>query len=153
MANTYTQLHLQFVFAVSGRQNLVPKKHREHLHKYITGIVRERDHKMLAIFCMPDHAHVFVGMQPNMSVSDLVGQIKSVSSRFINEQRWLDSKFKCQEGYGGFSYSHSHIDRVCKYILNQEEHHRKRTFRQEYLSFLKRFEIEYRPEFLFDWIE
>jgi len=142
MAGTYTQLHVQFVFAVSGRQNLIPKKHRERIHRYITGIVRERDHKMLSVFCMPDHCHVFVGMKPRMSVSDLVGQIKAVSSRFINEQQWFKGKFRWQEGYGAFSYSRSQVNKVCQYILNQEEHHRKKTFREEYISFLKKFEIE-----------
>lgn len=153
MPNTYTQLHIQIVFAVKGRQNLLPKKHKEELHKYITGITQKRNHKMLAINSLPDHIHIFVGLNPANSISDLVRDIKTNSSAYITEQKFVPQKFNWQEGYGAFSYSHSHIDAVVKYILNQEKHHRKKTFREEYLDFLHKFGIDYDEKFLFDWIE
>ena len=137
MPNTYSQVYIQIVFAVSGRQNLIPKKHREELHKYITGIVQKRENKMLAVFCMLDHVHLLTGLKPSMSISNLARDIKAGSSNFINEKEWIKGKFNWQEGFGAFSYSHSQIDTVIKYILNQEEHHRKKTFREEYLSCLK----------------
>ena len=102
---------------------------------------------------MPDHIHIFVGLNPVNSISDLVRDIKTNSSSFITQQKFVSQKFNWQKGYGAFSYSHSHIDAVVKYILNQEEHHRKQTFREEYLDFLRKFEIEYNEKFLFDWIE
>jgi len=139
MANTYSQIYIQIVFAVQGRQNLIPIQHREELHKYITGIVRNRDQKMLSIFCMPDHTHLLVGLRPSMAISDLVRDVKADSSGFINDKKWLRGKFNWQEGFGAFSYSRSQIDRVIKYILNQEKHHKKRTFREEYIDFLKLF--------------
>jgi putative transposase len=153
MANTFTQLYIQFVFAVQGRANLIPKQHKEELHKYISGIVKERKHKMLAINCMPDHTHIFIGMKPIQSISDLMRDIKTNSSIFISDKKFVRGKFHWQEGYGAFSYSHSHIDSVVKYVLNQEEHHRKKTFKEEYLEFLKKFEIEYDDRYLFEWIE
>lgn len=153
MANTFTQLYIQFVFAVQGRTNLIPKSHKEELHRYITGIVQDRNHKMLSINCMPDHTHIFIGMKPTQSISDLMRDIKTNSSTFITNKKFVKGKFNWQEGYGAFSYSHSHIDMVAKYVRNQEEHHRTKTFREEYLSFLKKFEIEYDVKYLFEWIE
>ena len=153
MPNTYTQLFVQIVFAVNGRQNLVQEQHREELHKYITGIVQKRTHKMLAIFCMPDHLHLLTGLQPSMSVSDLTRDIKAGSSGFINEQRWIRGRFNWQEGFGAFSYSRSQIDTIIKYILNQEEHHRKKKFREEYIELLEEFGVEYNEKYLFEWIE
>jgi REP element-mobilizing transposase RayT len=153
MANTFTQLYIQVVFAVQGRQNLISKQHKEELHKYITGIVQKRNHKMLAVNCMPDHTHIFIGIKPVQSISDLVRDIKTNSSTFITDKKIVKSKFNWQEGYGAFSYSHSHIDSVVKYVLNQEEHHRKKTFKEEYLEFLQKFDIEYDPKYLFEWIE
>jgi REP element-mobilizing transposase RayT len=153
MSNTYSQLYAQIVFAVQGRQNLISPNHREELHKYITGIVEKRKQKMLAVFCMPDHAHILVGMKPSISISDLTRDIKAGSSNFINEKRWIKGHFNWQNGFGAFSYSRDQIDRVIKYILNQEEHHAKKTFKQEYIETLKSFEIEYQENFLFDWIE
>lgn len=102
---------------------------------------------------MPDHVHILIGMKPNISISDLVRDIKAASSKFINESKWINGKFNWQEGYGAFSYSKSHLDNVIKYILNQEEHHKKQTFKEEYHSFLEKFEIEYDEKYLFDWIE
>jgi putative transposase len=153
MPNTYSQIYIQIVFAVSGRHNLIPKTHREELHKYITGIVQNREQKLLSIFCMPDHVHLLVGMNPNITISDLTRDIKAGSSKFINDNRWLKGKFNWQEGFGAFSYSRSQIVDVINYILNQEEHHKKKTFRQEYIEFLKKFEIAYDEKYLFEWIE
>ena len=129
MANTYTQIYIHIVFAVQGRYNLIPKTIREELHKYITGIVQNRNQKMLAILCMPDHTHILVGMKPDISVSDLTRDIKAISSKFINDNRLLKGKFNWQVGFGAFSYSKSQIDSVVKYILNQEQHHKRKTFR------------------------
>jgi REP element-mobilizing transposase RayT len=153
MPNTYSQIYIQIIFAVQGRQNLVESKNREELQKYITGIVQERKHKMLAVYCMPDHTHCLVGLNPSSSVSDLTRDIKAISSKFINDKKWIKGKFHWQEGFGAFSYSKSQIDSVIKYISKQEEHHRKKTFREEYLEFLKIFEIEFDEKYLFEWIE
>jgi len=153
MANTYSQIYIQIVFAVQGRQNLITKNHQEELHKYITGIVQKREQKMLTVYCNPDHTHLLVGLKPNITISDLVRDIKAGSSNFINENRWVKGKFNWQEGYGAFSYSRSQIDQVAKYILNQEEHHKRKTFKDEYLELLDKFEIEYDERYLFDWME
>ncbi|MEO8087931.1 MAG: IS200/IS605 family transposase [Bacteroidota bacterium] len=155
MANTYTQLYIQIVFAVSRRECLIPKQHRDELHKYITGIVQKvhRDQKMLSVFCMPDHAHLLIGLRPSISISDLVRDIKAGSSQFINDNNWVKKKFKWQEGFGAFSYSGNSIDSVIKYILNQERHHEKKKFREEYLEILKEFEVEYDEKYLFKWID
>jgi REP element-mobilizing transposase RayT len=146
MANTYTQLYVQFVFAVKGRQNLIPAERKNELHKYITGIVQKRTHKMLAINCMPDHIHIFVGLKPSQSISDLVRDVKSNSSIYITDKKFVRGKFNWQDGFGAFSYSHSHIDAVIKY-------HRKKSFKDEYLDFLKKFNVEYDDKYLFDSIE
>lgn len=151
MPNTYTQIYIQIVFAVKGRENLISKNNREELHKYITGIVQNRGQKMLSIFCMPDHTHLLIGIKPSIAISDLVRDIKSGSTNFINEQKWTKTKFQWQEGFGAFSYSKSQIDMVIKYILNQVEHHNKITFKQEYIDFLEKFEIGYNEKYLFEW--
>lgn len=153
MANTYTQIYIQIVFAVKGRQNLIAKQHKEELHKYITGIIQNRNTKLLAIHCMPDHVHVLVGLKPTTILSDLVRDIKAGSSKFINEQNWIQGKFNWQEGFGAFSYAHSQLTNVITYINNQEEHHRKKIFREEYLEFLQKFDIEYKDEYLFEFID
>src|SRR6187401_1430512 len=121
MANTYSQIYLHFVFAVKHRQCLIEKKHKEELHKYITGLVQNRKAKMLAVHCMPDHLHLFVGYKPSVFIPDFVKEIKVESNEFINNKNWVRGGFGWQDGYGVFSYSHSHIDRVVKYVLNQEE--------------------------------
>ena len=153
MANTYTQIYIQIVFAVKGRQNLIAKENREELHKFITGIVTNRGQKLFAVFAMPDHVHILVSIGPTILISDLVRDIKAGSSKFINDNNWINGKFNWQEGYGAFSYSKSSVDSVVKYILNQEEHHKKKTFKEEYLGLLEKFEIEYDQKYLFDWIE
>ena len=153
MSNTYTQLYIHFVFAVKGRQSLISEIHREELQKYITGVVQNREHKMLAIFCMPDHTHLFVGMKPIMSISDLMREVKAVSSKFINDKNWIKGKFSWQEGYGAFSHSHSQLGSVINYIRNQKEHHMERSFKEEYFEVLKVFSVEYKDQYLFEWIE
>lgn len=153
MANTYTQIYIQIVFAVKGRQNLITKENREELHKLITGIVTNRGQKLFAVFAMPDHVHILVSIGPTILISDLVRDIKAGSSKFINDKKWIKGKFNWQEGYGAFSYSKSGVDSVVKYILNQEEHHKKKKFKDEYLDLLEKFEIEYDQKYLFDWIE
>ena len=151
MADTYSQIYLQFVFAVQGRQSLISKEHKEELQKYITALVQNRKAKMLAVNCMPDHIHLFVGFNPSVSIAGFVKEIKVASNEFVNSKNWVKGKFKWQEGYGVFSYSHSHIDDVVKYVLNQETHHQKKTFKQEYLSVLKKFEIAFDEQYLFDF--
>ena|ERR1700754_2805993 len=153
MANTFSQIYLQFVFAVKNRQNLISKNNKEELHKYITALIQNRKAKLLAIHCMPDHIHIFVGFKPTISISDFVKEIKVESNEFINSKNWVKGKFSWQEGYGVFSYSQSHVNAVIKYILNQESHHQKKTFRQEYLELLKKFEVPFEEKYLFDFIE
>ena len=153
MANTFSQIYLQFVFAVQGRTSIIPHEHKEELHKYITSLVQARKAKMLAIHCMPDHTHLFVGFKPSVLISDFVKEIKVESNEFIKSRKWIKDNFNWQEGYGVFSYGHSQIDIVCKYVLNQEQHHKKISFRQEYLDFLEKFNVPYEERFLFDWVE
>jgi REP element-mobilizing transposase RayT len=153
MANTYSQVYLQFVFAVKGRKSLINQKHNEELQKYITGIVQNRKQKMLAINNMPDHLHLFVGFSTTMSMADFMEEVKSISSKFINEKGWVKGQFEWQRGYGVFSYSRSQIDNVIKYIINQQKHHKKKTFKEEYLEFLMKFEVEYDERYLFEWID
>lgn len=153
MANTFSRIYLQFVFAVKGRQNLISAKYKEELHKYMTRVAQNRKAKMLAIHCMPDHTHLFVGFKPNVLISEFIKEIKIESNEFINSKKWIRGKFNWQDGYGVFSYSHSQIDNVVKYILNQEAHHRKRTFRQEYHELLEKLEIPYEEKYLFDFMD
>ena len=153
MANTYTQLYIQIVFAVSGRKNLISKIHREELEMYISGIISKRSQKLLAIYCMPDHIHILVSIKPSISISELVRDIKAGSSGFINDKKWTELKFQWQEGYGAFSYSQNHVKTVINYILNQEEHHAIKSFKEEYIDFLSEYNIEHDNQYLFDWID
>ncbi len=153
MASTFSQIYLQFVFAVQGRKCLIPKEHKVELHKYITALVQARKAKMLAIHCMPDHTHLFVGYKPSVLISDFIKEIKVQSNEFITSKKWIRGNFNWQEGYGVFSYGHSQIDRVCKYILNQEAHHKNKTFKEEYHEFLQKFAVPYDERYLFEWIE
>jgi len=153
MADTYTQIYIHIVFTVQGRYNLIPKRHKEELHKYITGIVRNKKQKLLAINSMPDHVHILIGIKPNITLSDLIRDIKNNSSKFINEKKWLPSKFHWQQGYGAFSYSHSQIDAVIKYIQNQEKHHATKSFKDEYLAILKKFNVAFETKYLFKWAD
>lgn len=151
MANTYTQLYVHIIFAVRGRQNLISEKHREELEKYICGIITNKNSKPLAIYCNPDHTHILIGINPSVSVSDIARDIKANSSKFINEKKWIAGKFNWQDGFGAFTYAKSQIDAVVKYILNQPVHHKKKTFKEEYIEFLEKFNVEYDPKYLFDW--
>ncbi|WP_264520177.1 IS200/IS605 family transposase [Flavobacterium sp. N1994] len=149
MANTYTQIHIQFVFAVKFRDGLIHSSFKDELYQYIVGIIKNNNHKLLAINGMPDHIHVFIGMRPTQSVSDLLQDIKGNSSKWINEKKFLKAKFEWQEGYGAFSYSKSQVNSVIDYIKNQEKHHAVKTFRDEYLEFLNLFEIDYDDRYIF----
>ncbi|HTJ50879.1 MAG TPA: IS200/IS605 family transposase [Cyclobacteriaceae bacterium] len=153
MPNTFSQIYLQFVFAVKQRESLIAKNHKEELQKYMTGLVQNRKSKMIAIHCMPDHTHLFVGIKPTVLISDFIKEIKVESNEFINSKKWVNGKFNWQEGYGVFSYSHSHIGAVSDYINNQEAHHQKKTFRQEYHELLKKFEIPFEEKYSFNFIE
>ena len=153
MANTFTQIHIQFVFAVKFRAALISKVWKDELHKYITGIIQANEHKMLQINSMPDHIHILIGMRPTQTVSALVQKVKTESSKWIKEKRFCSLPFAWQEGYGAFSYSKSHVDKVVRYIQNQEIHHRKQTFLEEYLQFLNKFELEYDEKYIFKELE
>lgn len=153
MSGTFSQLYIQVVFAVKGRASLISNDWKDELHKYMAGIIKGKDQKPIIVNGMPDHIHVFIGLRPSMAISDLVRDIKNNSSNFINNNDWIKGKFQWQEGYGAFSYGHSQIENVYNYILNQEQHHKKKTFRQEYLEFLEKFEVPYEERYLFEWIE
>jgi len=153
MAGTFSQIYIHIVFAVKGRQNLILKEWQDELYKYIAGIIKGKDQKPIIVNGMPDHVHVFIGLRPSMPISDLVRDMKNNSSNFINGRNLTKTRFSWQEGYGAFSYAHSQIETVYNYIKNQQKHHRKNTFREEYLDFLKKFGIEYNEKHLFDWIE
>jgi putative transposase len=153
MPGTFSQLYIQVVFAVKGRENLINNIWKDELHKYMAGIIKGKEQKPIIVNGMPDHIHAFIGLRPSMSISDLVRDIKNNSTNFINDKKLVRGKFSWQEGYGVFSYSHSQIEKVYNYILNQEEHHKKKTFREEYIGFLKKFEINYDEKYLFEWIE
>ena len=150
MPNTYSQLYIQIVFAVQGRKSLNSESIREELQKYISGIISNHKQKLLAIYCMPDHTHIFLSLKPNMAISDLVRTIKSNSSSFL-KNRNLVNDFSWQEGFGAFSYAKSQAKNVIDYVLNQAEHHKKRTFKEEYLEFLNKFGIDYNEKYLFEF--
>ena len=149
MPNTYTQIHIQFVFAVKYRQALIGKEWNERLHQYITGIFQRYNHKMLQINSMPDHIHILIGMRPNQSIASIIQLVKSESSKWIKENGFCTQPFAWQEGYGAFSYSKSHVDSVIRYIQNQEIHHRKQSFLNEYKQMLHVFDIPWDERYLF----
>lgn len=151
--NTYTQVHIQCIFAVKYRKAQIKNNWKEKLHKYITGIVQNNKHKMIEINSMPDHMHLFFGMRPHQSISDLMEMVKGKSSLWINESNLTPSLFRWQEGYGAFSYSKSQIPNVANYIRNQEAHHKKISFLDEYRQFLKKFGIEYDEKYIFRELE
>jgi putative transposase len=148
MANTYTQMYLQIVFAVQNRESLIQSVWKDDLYRYITGIVQNNKHKLIAINGMPNHLHVFVGYKPHQLIPDLLQDIKGYSSGWINRRNLVNGKFNWKQGYGSFSYSYSHIDNVVKYIMNQEQHHKKRTFGEEYIELLKKFNVLYDEKYL-----
>jgi len=153
MPGTFSQLYIQVVFAVKGRENLIQTSWKDELHKYMAGIIKGKDQKPIIVNGMPDHIHAFIGLRPVMAISDLVRDIKNNSSNFINDSRLVKGKFSWQEGYGAFSYAHSQVETVYNYILNQEEHHKKKTFREEYIDFLQKFQVEYNEKYLFEWLD
>ncbi len=153
MPGTFSQIYIQIVFAVKGRENLIANSWKNELHKYIAGIIKGKGQKPIIVNGMPDHIHIFVGLKPVMAISDLVRDIKNNTSNFVKEHNFVRGKFAWQEGYGAFSYSQSHIGNVYDYILNQEKHHQKKTFKEEYVDFLKKFEIEYDEKYLFEWYD
>lgn len=153
MANTYTQIHIQCVMAVKFRQSLIETQWKERLLLYITAIVQNNGHKMISINSMPDHLHMFFGFRPNQSLSDLMRIVKGESSEWLNKQDFIKSTFRWQEGYGAFSYSRSQIKKVAEYIENQEEHHHKKTFLEEYQQFLEHFEVEFDEQYIFKPLE
>lgn len=150
MAGTFAKIYIQIVFAVKGRDNLINASWEEELYKYISGIVKNKEQKMLAINGMPDHIHFLIGMKPSCCLSDLVREIKKSSNEFVNEKKYSKFKFQWQEGYGAFSYGHSSLNEVIAYINNQKQHHKKKTFKEEYKLFLEKFNIEYKEEYLFE---
>jgi REP element-mobilizing transposase RayT len=152
MANTYSQIYIQAVFAVKYRASLIQREWKEELFKYVGGIFRNKDQKLIAVGGAEDHIHVLFGLKPNMAISDLVRDVKSDTTEFINRERLVRGRFYWQEGFGAFSYSRSQLDAVGKYVLEQEAHHASRSFRDEYISLLDRFEVEYEDRYLFDWI-
>ena len=153
MANTYSQIYVQVVFAVEGRQNLIRPENNDELQKYIGGIVSGQKQKLIAINNLPDHLHLLVGLKPDIALSNLVRDVKAGSSKFINEQHWVVGRFSWQEGFGAFSYSRSQLGAVIRYIENQQKHHARKTFREEYVELLEKFNVAYDPRFLFKSIE
>lgn len=150
---TYTQIHIQLIFAVKFRDALIQTNWKEELYKYITGIVQNNTHKLLSINGMPDHIHILIGLRPIQSLSSLVNDIKSNSSKFINEKKFLPVRFEWQKGYGAFSYGKSQIVDVIHYIENQEKHHQKKSFKEEYIDFLNKFGVEYNEEYIFNELQ
>ena len=153
MAGTFSQIYIQYVFAVKGRANLISDSWDTELYKYIAGIITAKGQKSIIVNGYRDHVHVFVGLKPTMKISDLIRDIKNNSSKFINNQGWVKGKFSWQNGYGAFSYSHSQIEQVYNYILNQKAHHKKKTFKEEYIDFLKKFDIDFDEKYLFNFNE
>ncbi|HEY9123370.1 MAG TPA: IS200/IS605 family transposase [Bacteroidales bacterium] len=149
MANTYTQIHIQVVFSLQNRECIIGKQWKDELYKYITGIIQNHHHKLLTINGMPDHLHIFFGMRPSESISELMQQLKSDSSKWINERKFIRGKFSWQEGYGAFSYGKSQTEQVINYIQTQEIHHKNKTFIEEYEDYMKAFGIEYDQRFIF----
>jgi REP element-mobilizing transposase RayT len=153
MANTYTQIYIHYVFAVQNRLGLIQEHWRDELYKYMTGTITNKRHKLFAIGGISDHIHILVSMSPKQSPSDLMADVKRSSSLWINEKRLVMGKFLWQEGFGAFSYGKSQISMIAKYIEKQEAHHKKRTFYDEYLEFLKLFDIIYDEKYVFKPIE
>ena len=153
MPGTYSQIYIQIVFAVGNRKYMIHPSIEEEVYKYITGVVANKNQKLLAINGIPDHIHILIGMKPSCCLSDLVREIKKSSNEFINKKWPSKQKFFWQGGFGAFSYSHSALDNVIRYIQNQKQHHRKKLFKEEYKEFLTKFKIEHKDEYLFEWFE
>ena len=153
MANTYTQLYAQIIFSPKGRQNLINKEIKNNIYKYMIGIIKNKKQKPIIINGMPDHVHIFIGFSPDIAISDLVRDIKSNTTTFINDQKLIRGDFAWQRGFGAFTYSKSQMHKIVNYIKNQEEHHRKKTFKEEYMEFLDRFGVNYENKYLFEWYD
>ena len=150
MADTYTQIYIHVIFAVKGRENIIPVQNKNELYKYITGIITNEKRKLIAINGMPDHIHLLIGLKPTITLSGLIRDVKANSSRFINEKKWVKGKFEWQQGFGAFSYSHSQLTTIINYIRRQEDHHKTKTFKEEYVEFLKHYEIDFQQEYIFE---
>jgi putative transposase len=150
MANTYTKLFIHAIFAVRGRENVISLRWKDGLYRYITGIVTNNDQKLMIINGMPDHIHLLLGIKPTLALSDLIRDIKANSSRFINEQRWVQGRFEWQHGFGAFTCNPAELDTIINYIKNQEEHHKMKSFKEEYVNLLNYNDIDYKTEYLFD---
>ncbi len=153
MANTYSQCYFHVTFHVKSNRFLIPKHLLPELFKYTTGIVQGKKHKMIAIGGIPDHIHLFVGLRPDVAISDLVHDVKGTTSKFLNEKFYATGQFRWQKGFGVFTYSRSQIRNVANYIHNQEKHHEKKSFKEEYIEILNRFDVDYDPKYLFDYTE
>jgi putative transposase len=151
-SGTFSKMFVQIVFAVRHRESLINPGWENEMFKYITGIVSNKGQKMLQINGVADHIHILIGFKPDCRISDLVMEIKKSSNCWINDNHFNRNNFSWQEGYGAFTYSESQIDNVCKYIINQKEHHKKVTFRTEYLALLEEMKIEFKEEYLFEWL-
>ena len=152
MAGTFTQIYIHVVFSVLGRDNLLHKPWRDDVFKYISGIIKNKKQKPIIVNGVSDHVHLFIGMKPTITISDLVRDIKNNSSNFINKNGYVNGHFNWQEGYGAFSYSHSQVENVYNYILNQEQHHKQKTFREEYMDMLRKYDLQFNEKYLFEWI-
>ena len=153
MANTFSQIYIQTVFAVEGRLSLIQPEFKENLYKYITGIVTNQRQKLISINGMPDHLHILIGLRPAMALADLVREIKADSTNFINKKKWVRGRFSWQEGYGAFSYGHSQLDTIIRYIQNQKQHHKRSSFKNEYLTLLLKFDIAFEDKYVYKFIE
>lgn len=153
MANTFSQIYIQTVFAVNGRESLIKPVFKEELYKYIAGIVRNQQQKLIAINGMPDHVHILIGLRPAMALADLVEHIKTHSTKFVNSNKWVHGHFDWQEGYGAFSYGHSQLEMIIRYIQNQKKHHQGRNFKDEYMTLLRKFDIGFEEKYVFKFIE
>ena len=153
MANTYSQIYIQVVFAVQGRQSLIRPQYNDELQKYITGVVSGQNQKLIVINNLPDHVHMLIGQKPSAALSDLIRDIKAASSGFINDRRWVVGRFSWQEGFGAFSYSHSQLSTVIRYIQNQPAHHQRTSFKEEYVGMLQRFNVAHDHRYVFQFVE
>jgi putative transposase len=153
MAGTFSQIYIHIVIVVKKRDNLIPKANREELFEYMAGIIRNKGQKPIIVNGVGNHVHIFLGLKPDMKISDLARDIKNNSTNFINKTNWIKMKFSWQAGYAAFSYAESQVEAVFNYIKNQEEHHKKKTFREEYLEFLEKFKVEFDEKYLYDWID
>jgi REP element-mobilizing transposase RayT len=152
MGDTYSQIYIHYVFAVKGRECLLHKDWRHEVFQYIAAIIKTKNQKPIIVNGMSDHVHALVGLSTTISVSDLIRDVKNNSSKFINNKKYLKPKFEWQEGFGAFSYAHSQLDTVYKYILNQEQHHQNHSFKDEYIEMLKKFQVDYKEQYLFEWV-